>query len=251
MTLLVTVKRRSIVAFAALLVAVAMPAGAERASSAHAPVHSLVTLPAGAGVPSAFDDEVRRWSTSAGAGAGAAAVTVLTGRPAEPGTKDPVGFDLLVILDFADEADYRRWRAGAKLPAGAVERAADVVVRGEAPPTDLGSATFEVNFYRTTVAAEDYRRFCEGYIVPLMEGQRMGGLLDGYVMYLERGPVGTARSVLVKQYHDAAAHRAAAEFKLDLRERLTAKHPTYPAYHRTKDRLRVNESETVAQWRRP
>jgi hypothetical protein len=204
--------------------------------------HAIVTLPVGTGVPAGFADEVRRWTS----GPGVMRVTSLAARRPAPGATDPVGFDALVIVDFTDEAGSRRWRENAKLPPAAVVRTADVIVCGEAPAGDRSAATFEVNYYRTTVGAEEYRRFCEGYIVPLMEGQRMGGLLDGYTMYLERAPAGVARAVLVKQYHDDRAYAAAAAFKLELRERLTAKHPTYPAYHRIKDTLRVNESETVA-----
>jgi hypothetical protein len=219
--------------------------GAAPAVAATPTTHAFVTQPAEPWHADALAAEIARWKKDAGV----SRVLVLDARVPPPGSDEAPGFSTLVLLDFADEAAFARWRATARAPEGTTVRQADAVVHGEAPDRDLTSATYEVNVYRLTTTSAEYRRFSEGYIVPLMDGQRDHALLAWYTMYVERAPVGEANSVLVKEYRSDATYTAAATFKPLLRARLAAEHPTYPRYHEIKETLRKNVSETVAKVR--
>jgi hypothetical protein len=215
------------------------------AGAASAATHAFVAVPPESRRADALAAEIAGWKKDAGV----SRVLVLDARVPAPGSDEEPGFSTLVLLDFADEAAFARWRAAARVPEGTTIRQADAVVRGEATDRDPAVATYEVNVYRLTTTPAEYRRFSEGYIVPLMDGQQDHGLLAWYTMYVERAPAGEANSVLVKEYRSDAAYAAAATYKPQLRARLTAEHPTYPRYHEIKETLRKNVSETVAKVR--
>jgi hypothetical protein len=227
------------------LLALVASFGASLALAAASTTHAFVTVPAESPRADALAAEIAGWRKDAGV----SRVLVLDARVPAPGSDEQPGFSTLVLLDFTDEAAFARWRAAARVPEGTTVRQADAVVHGEAPDRDLAVATYEVNVYRLTTTPAEYRRFSEGYIVPLMDGQRDHGLLAWYTMYVERAPAGEANSVLVKEYRSDAAYGTAATFKPQLRARLTAEHPTYPRYHEIKETLRKNVSETVAKVR--
>jgi hypothetical protein len=159
------------------------------------------------------------------------------------------GFSTLLVIEMTDEAAAARWEKTerARLPAEARVRRADICVHAERPDKDMEKALFEVNVYRMKTTNARYDEFCHDYIEPLMEGQAEAGLMPWYTMYLERGAAGESNAVLVKAYRDADTYRhKAADFKLKLREKLAAEHPTYPKLHAIKDTLRDNVSETLA-----
>ncbi|NJO12534.1 MAG: hypothetical protein HC872_02685 [Gammaproteobacteria bacterium] len=162
--------------------------------------------------------------------------------------QDSAGFSSLALLEIAGEQAWQGWQrdAESRLPAGSRVRRADVVVEGELPDHDPARALYEVNVYRIKTTVERYREFCLGYISPLMQGQSDAGLMSAYTMFTERGPDGDRHAVLVKAYRDASTYAGIAAFKLELRERLTTRHPTYPRWHPIKDTLRDNVSETLA-----
>jgi hypothetical protein len=155
-----------------------------------------------------------------------------------------------VILEFRDEATWRRWSDAPRDPALRVRRV-DAFVGGGIAAWDPRPAVFEVNSYRLLVTPARYRQFCEGYIVPLMEGQVEAGLMHAYTMYVERpatdaeGPL----AWLVKAYRDESVYAGVPAPKLALRERLTASHPPYAAFHSIKDTLREDLLQTTARWR--
>lgn len=256
MTRPVSIDRRSLLAAGVVALAVlaasgsgsvaASPAGAAAARDAAAATHAFVTVPPAARSANALAAEVAGWRKAPGV----SRVLVLDARAADPGSDETPGFSTLVLLDFVDAAAFARWRATARVPSGVTIRQADAIVHGEAANRDPAGATYEVNVYRLTTTFDEYRRFSEGYIVPLMEGQQAHGLLAWYTMYVERAPAGEANSVLVKEYRSDAAYADAATFKPKLRAKLTAEHPTYPRYHEIKETLRRNVTETVAKVRR-
>ncbi len=223
---------------------IASAATPSAAPAVAATAHAIVTVPAGAAVPTALVSQVAGWKSSGRV----SHVTWLDSTQ----SKDP-GFTALLVLDFPDEAALSRWRQeqGQALGAPLTVRQVDAVVHGARPDADARQAVYEVNVYGLTTTAAAYREFCEGYITPLMQGQLQPGLLSGYTMYVERSHDGTQRSLLVKQYRDAAAYARLGDFKRDLRQRLTEKDATYARYHQVKDTLRVNVSETTAKWREP
>ncbi len=226
-------------AFVSLVAWAGAPAVAQRATA-------LVTLPGGSTDSAAVQRAAAAWRD-----AGPASQVIWLDAVAQ---KEP-GFASLGIVEFASEPEYLRWRqqSASKLPAGSRVRRVDAVVSGVDPAYDPRPAVFEVNVYRLTTSVDRYREFSEGYIVPLMEGQRTARLMHAYTMYVERaeGAGDPANSILVKAYVDDKAYAAAPEAKLALRAQLTEKHPTYPKFHAIKETLRQNVSETVAKWASP
>ena len=161
--------------------------------------------------------------------------------------KEP-GFSSLTLLEMTDEAAWKRWEKSEApgFPKARVRRA-DVCVHGERPDKNFAKALFEVNVYRIKTTSERYADYCNGYISPLMQGQADAGLMNWYTMYVERGPAGETDAVLVKAYRDAATYEGkVTDFKLELRKRLTAQHPSYPKWHAIKETLRDDVSETLA-----
>lgn len=210
------------------------------ALSAHAAPHVIVTLPAGKAPAATLAQDIARWSKD-----GLVHETLRLDAVAQ---EEP-GFSVLLVLDMADESAATRWEKTerVRLPAGARARHADACVHGERPTKNLDKALYEVNVYRMKVQNSRYGEFCRDYIAPLMAGQAEAGLMLWYTMYLERGATGETNAVLVKAYRDADTYHHEAEgFKLKLREKLTAQHPTYPRLHAIKDTLRDNVSETLA-----
>jgi len=211
------------------------------AARADGPTHVLVTVPAGATEPQGFAELLSNWRQSGQASNVFRIDSVQADKP---------GFTTLVMLEFPSEGSYDAWarEEQPKLKAPVVVKRADVFAKGEITPRDSNNSVFKVNVYLPTVSAQEYRAFTEGYITPLMEGQRAVKILVGYTMYLERGPVGEAQSFLVMEYRDAVAFERSTPVKVDVRAKLTATHPTYPKYHETKEKLRKDVSETSAKY---
>lgn len=200
----------------------------------------IVSLPPGDAKASALPKEAARWKKDG---------LVSTILQLQATAQEEPGFSVLLVLDMKDEAALTRWEKSErpKLPATARARGADSCVHAERPNKDFGKALFEVNIYRMKIPAAGYAEYCRDYIAPLMEGQADAGLMPWYTMYIERGPQGESNAVLVKAYRDADTYDQKVEgFKLELRKKLTAEHPTYPKLHAIKGTLRDDVSETLA-----
>lgn len=207
------------------------------------PAHVLVALPAGEREPASLSEHLTYWRQSGHV----SNVTRIDSTQAQ----DP-GFDTLVMLEFPTEGSYLAWEReeSSKLEAPLLARRADLLARGEITPRDSNNSVYKVNIYQPTVSFDGYREFVDGYITPLMEGQRAAGILVGYWMYVERGasPESTGRSVLVLKYRDSVAFDRATPIKADVRAQLTANHATYPRFHEIKDGLRDDLSGTMARY---
>jgi hypothetical protein len=173
----------------------------------------------------------------------------------EAGAQPTPDFAALAIVDFPTDAALAAWRGrfGTLLPKDTRVRRVDVLGSGANAAYDPRPAVFENNVYQLTTSPDRYREFAAGYIAPLMEIQRSEKLLLAWTLYVERTERSgePAQSVLVKAYRDAAAFGTIGPVNDQLRARLTAKHPTYPGFHQTKDTLRTNVSETLARWVTP
>lgn len=223
-------------AAAAALLLAALPAWAQ-------PAHVLVRVPAGAATPADLGDTLSSWRQSGHT----SNITRI-----EATQKEDPGFTTLLMLEFPSEGHYETWRReeAGKLKAPVQYKRADLLARNELTPKDSNNSVYKVNIYQPTTSFQEYKAFVDGYITPLMEGQRDKKILIGYWMYVERGASAAApdESVLVLEYRDAVAFERATPIKADVRTRLTASHPTYPKYHEIKEGLRSDVSETMARY---
>lgn len=221
---------------AIVLLSMAIPAFAQ-------PAHVIVRVPAGEREPADLPEILASWRQSGFA----SNVTRIDSTQAQ----DP-GFSTMILLEFPSEGSYQSWEReeSAKLKAPLVFKKADLLSKGELTPKDSNNSVYKVNIYQPTVPFQQYKEFVDGYITPLMEGQRSAKILIGYWMYVERGasPQAPGESVLVLEYRDSVAFERATPVKADVRARLTASHPTYPKFHEIKDGLRTDVSETGAKY---
>ena len=156
-------------------------------------------------------------------------------------------FSTLLILEMPTESALSRWQELQRLPKDARIRRVDSATQFGDLSNAAPDALFEVNAYRIKTSDEQYRRFCDEYIEPLMGGQIEQRLMSAYTMYIERDEKGERWSVLVKAYRDARTYEELVpEAKLALRARLEAQHPTYPKWHPIKSQYRDDVSETLA-----
>jgi hypothetical protein len=206
--------------------------------AASAPPQVMVMVPAPAAPPADLPSQVEQWRAD---GLIVRAIRLDAARQEQP------AFSTLLILEMPNESALSRWQTLQRLPK-------DARIRRVAPATQFGDisnaapdALFEVNAYRIKTSDEQYRRFCNEYIEPLMAGQIEQQLMSAYTMYIERGGTGERWSVLVKAYRDARTYdELVPEAKLAVRARLEAQHPTYPKWHPIKGQYRDDVSETLA-----
>jgi phosphate transport system substrate-binding protein len=224
----------SLLLFAAVLSSrFAMPADA-------VPAHVLVMLPADTEPPPGFTEQLAAWRQS-----GAVSSALLLGQDQ---TKDP-GFTSMALLEFPSEASYETWdRAEAsKLPTPLIVKRADVLTHGEVPH-DSNKSVFLVNTYQLLVPPQRYNDFVQGYILPNLLDQKAAHLLLRYTMYLERGPAGEARAVLVMEYRDSVAFGRRDAVRDELVQKLRATDAAWTRWDDTQESIRKLVSRTLGSY---
>jgi len=211
------------------------------------PAHVLVSVPTGASEPDDLSSHLAYWRQS---GHISSVLRLDSTTPQPTGTA--AAFTTLVLLEFPSEGSWQAWQReeAHKLVSPLVVKRADLLAKGELTPKDSNNSVFQINTYQPTVSLEHYREFVDGYITPLMEGQRKEKILIGYWMYAERGASSDApgQSMLVLEYRDAVAFQRATPLKAQLREQLMASSAEYARFHQTKANLRRDLSETDARY---
>lgn len=228
-----------------LLLVCALLLGAATAFAA--PANVIVRVPAGTPTPAELAPLLAKWRQS---GQVSNALLLTQGRVENPGPDRKASFETLAVLEFASEGAANNWErtAAPALPKGLVVRRADALVHGEVSPRDSNHSIFIVNAYTPTVPRERYNEFAQGYIKPLYEAMRATKHLIRYTMYHERGEQGQVNALTVLEYRDSLALAAITAQKLAIREKLTAGVPTYAAFDKIKDTLRLDGHGTVATY---
>ena len=211
-----------------------------------APANVLIRVPAGTPPPVELAPLLAKWRQS---GQVSNVLQLTRGRAEDP--KNPERkpqFESLVVLEFPSENSAEIWQreAAPALPAGLIVRRADVLAHGELSPRDSNRSVFVANTYTPTVPAARYTEFVQGYISPLYEALRATKHLVRYTMYLERGAPGKADALSVLEYRDPVAVAALAKLKTGIRDKLTATVPSYAAFDKIKDTLRLDGHGTTA-----
>ena len=215
-----------------LVLGFAAPAFAE-------PANVLITVPAGQKAPGELGEILASWRQS-----GQVSDVLLL----ENTLRENQGFETFVALEFPSENSYQIWlKEGApRLVAPLVVRRVDVLTHGEQTPRDSNRSVFKVNVYNPTAAPAQTRAFAEGYIKPLMEGQKAAKVLMRYTMYLEREAGG--KNWLLMEYRDQTAFDKSEAVKGLLRPKLLAENATYKRFDGIKETLRSSGPETLARY---
>ncbi len=213
-----------------------------------APANVLLRVPAGQAQPPELAPLLAKWRQS-----GQVADALLLTRGRAENTQNPdrkPQFETFVVLEFPSEnsADIWQREAAPSLPAGLIVRRADALAHGELSPRDSNRSVFVVNTYRPKVPAARFGEFVAGYIKPLYEAMRATKHLVRYTAYLERGETGQVDALNVLEYRDPVAFAAMGAMKSGLRDKLTATVPTYAAFDKIKDTLRVDGFGTTATY---
>ena len=158
-------------------------------------------------------------------------------------------FSLFIALEFPSETYLDNWEKTerAKLGAGLEVQRVDALVHGEKTPRDSNRSVFKVNTYGVTTSAEEYKKYSEGYIRPLMDAQIHDKVMMRYTMFLDHE---TGRqATLLMEYRDNVAFDKSEGLKEGIRANLMATNPTYASYNATKESLRQDGTETLASYR--
>ncbi len=204
-----------------------------------APTNVLIRVPAGAPSPAELPALLAKWRQSGQV----SNVLFLTQGRAEKSQPDrSAQFESLAVLEFLSEGSCESWQkdCAPTLPAGLIVRRADALAHGELTPRDSNRSIFVVNTYTPLVSAARFGEYVEGYVKPLYEAMRGTKHLVRYTAYLERGEAGKVNAINVLEYRDQVAFATMGQIKNGLREKLTATTPSYAAFDKIKDTLRVD-----------
>lgn len=203
------------------------------------PANVLITVAPGQKTPAGFAEQLASWRQSG---------QVSDALWLENAQREGQGFETFVALEFPSENSYQIWlKEGApKLAAPLIVKRVDVLTHGEQTPRDSNRSVFKVNLYEPKVAPAETRAFAQGYIKPLMEGQKAAKVLMRYTMYLEREPQG--KNWLLMEYRDQTAFDKSEDVKGVLRPKLKAENATYAKFDGIKDSLRGTGPETMARY---
>ncbi|MBL8268566.1 hypothetical protein [Steroidobacter sp.] len=219
-----------VVGAVALTMTVALPALAR-------PVFAIITVPVGAKAPAGLQAKIA---------AAREAGTVTNSLWIDSTQAKDAGFASLATLEFPNEGSYAAWTKQNAVTAPVTLKRAELLTHGDNRPRDSSKSVFKVNHYLLKVDNAKYQDFADGYIAPLMEGQRDAGLLASYAMYSEVGAVGKSQALLIAEYPNQATFDRTTPIKDALRTTLLKKHPEYAKYDPIKDSLRDSVSETLA-----
>ncbi|HET6971828.1 MAG TPA: hypothetical protein VFH92_11925 [Phenylobacterium sp.] len=173
---------------------------------------------------------------------------------------DAGGWDVMVILDFANASALAHWRAvEAAAPAGLAPAALKLVSKAETAPCDQMFArvapaqagepapVYLVGPYDYLVGVDDYLAYVKGYLIPQTDGWLEAGALSSYAVYLPRYPAGrdwTSLLVLAYRGDDGLARRDATTKAV--RARLAATSPEWKAFADNKQSIRTEKQPVVA-----
>ncbi len=210
-----------------------------------APAHVLIRVPPGTPPPSELAPLLAQWRQS---GQVAGVLLLTQGRSEKP--ERTAKFETFAVLDFPSESSADIWQreSAPALPAGLIVRRADALAHGELSPRDSNRSVFIVNTYTPTVPAARFREYVQGYIKPLYEAMRATKHLVRYTAYLERGETGKVDALNVLEYRDAVAFAAITASKTTIRDQVAAAVPTYAAFDKIKDTLRLDGFGTTATY---
>jgi hypothetical protein len=173
----------------------------------------------------------------------------------------PRTWDAMTVLSFNSYVDTRRWleiertspggldAAGLKLAKPVGTYSADLEWEGAATPD---GAPAEHVFYvipYAYAAADQYRKYVNGYVIPQVEGWLADGALSRYRIYMNRYPVGDPEpwdSLFVYEYRDLESFGRRDEVTAKVRGPLRAD-PAWKQWNDIKSTVRTESENTIAE----
>lgn len=173
----------------------------------------------------------------------------------------PRTWDAMTVLSFNSFVDTRHWQeiertapggldpAGLKLAKPVGTYSADLEWEGAAaqggPPAER---VFYVIPY-AYAAADQYRKYVNGYVTPQVEGWLQEGALSRYRIYMNRYPVGDPEpwdSLFVYEYRNLEAFGRRDEVTAKVRGPLRAD-PAWKQWNDIKSSVRTESENTIAE----
>ena len=170
----------------------------------------------------------------------------------------PGTWDAMTILSFARYTDIKRWKevertmpggltaAGLRLAKPSGTYSADLSWEGVSDnPSPERDNVFYVIPYDYN-AADQYKKYVNGYVIPQVEGWLKEGVLSRYRIFLNRDPVGPPWDALfIYQYRDLESFGRREEVVAKVRGPLRDD-PAWKQLSDIKATLRTEEENTIA-----
>jgi len=174
-------------------------------------------------------------------------------------------WDAMAMLRFHEYADVARWKAiEDSMPGGLSPEAlkiakplntssADIVWEkpDEEVNVDHQDSVFLLIPYKYLVLVKEYKEYCNGYVIPQLDGWLREGVLETYKVLLNRFPTGDRwGSMLVLEYRDLEAFGKRKHTKYKVREGLR-EIPEWKAFSVRKRTIRQEREPIIAEMLMP
>jgi hypothetical protein len=167
-------------------------------------------------------------------------------------------WDAMTVLTFKRYADTQRWRELERMaPGGLTPKglrlakpvdtySADLAWTGGDAKSAGSDSVFYVIPYEYS-AADQYRKYVDGYVIPQVTGWIREGVLANYRIFMNRSPVGpTWDALFIYQYRDLEAFGRRDETVAKVRKTLVDD-PAWKALSDIKQTIRTESENTVAE----
>jgi hypothetical protein len=167
-------------------------------------------------------------------------------------------WDAMTVLTFERYADTQRWKDIERtMPGGLTPKglrlakpietfSADLTWSSGDEKAEARDSVYYVIPYEY-VAADPYRKYVDGYVIPQLAGWMREGVLAGYRIYMNRFPVGPQWDALfVYQYRDLESFGRRDEIVAKVRKTLVDD-PAWKQLSDIKQTLRTESENTIAE----
>ena len=167
-------------------------------------------------------------------------------------------WDAMTVLTFTHYADTQRWKElertapgglsakGLRLAKPVDTYSADLAWSGGDPKSADSSSVYYVIPYEYA-AADSYRKYVDGYVIPQVSGWIREGVLANYRIFMNRFPVGPPWDALfIYQYRDLEAFGRRDEIVAKVRKTLVDD-PAWKALSDIKQTMRTESENTIAE----
>ena len=170
---------------------------------------------------------------------------------------DSDNWDAMAVLNFADAAEFGRWKAVEQQHPGglspkaqamttAVHTAMVEMARADASAEPSGHGVFVVIPYAVQVSPAEYLSYADGYVIPQFQGWIQENNVSHYGVYLNELPAGRPWSTMILlEYRDDAALLERGAIVDKVRRRL-AENPEWKAISDNKKKIRDEKQVVVA-----
>jgi hypothetical protein len=170
----------------------------------------------------------------------------------------PGTWDAMTVLTFKRYADTHRWKEIERtMPGGLTAKglrlakpletiSADLTWSGGEEKADSHDSVYYIIPYEYS-AADPYRKYVDGYVIPQLAGWMREGVLSSYRIFMNRYPVGpTWDALFVYQYRDLESFGRREDTVAKVRKTLVGD-PAWKQLSDIKQTLRTESENTIAE----